>query len=127
LANKKTWGDGVNLLSSSPFFNSAGGNKMKPSSKKLQLTPETEILLGHLVIKANENFKGSVLTKNDLLNWGITYFAKHSFEKAIPDLQKDHLKPIFYLQTVLSELRQAEKEETPVNLAALLEPLIKGQ
>jgi hypothetical protein len=99
---------------------------MKASVKKLRLTPEVEVILERLVTKANENFKGSVLTKNDLLNWGITYFANHSFEKVIPDIQKDHLKPIFYLESVLSELRQAQKEETDINLTALLEPLFKS-
>lgn len=71
---------------------------------------EAEAALYQMIKRANENFTGGRVTKQDLLSWIITQFESNYFERNIEKIQRDHFDRLTHLGNLVKRLKKAKSE-----------------
>ena len=64
------------------------------------------------------------MSKVDFTSWIILHFEAHILESVIEKIRKDHFNQVAYLETVVKELKHAQKNGMPSpDLLSLLAPV----
>lgn len=96
---------------------------MKPQLYRLNLTRDSHEALVRMTDKVNQDFVGGRVAKHELAAWILTKFEAN-LERNLPAIRRSHFDDVAYMQAILQQKKNAEKDGNPCpqfdQLAALI-------
>ena len=100
---------------------------MKPQLYRLNLNKNSYEALVRMTEKVNQGFVGGCVAKHELASWILTKFEA-GLERNLPAIRRAHFDDVAYMQAILQQKKNAERDGKPCpqfdQLAALIGPKI---